>query len=205
GWFLKTPLLPLSALWVIAGSRYLNRGNKLSVFLQTPGWYGMLVLAGLLLATVLPSFYATQFLTLRAINITYAVFLFGWFYLITSQLPRIQSFAPTTAPIWLAGITGVWLLSNLLTSQPMKQLYGDLLRGNAATYDREMTARHQYLAGSAPADTLRLAPLSVYPASLFLEDVRTDPMHWWNRCQSGYYHHKTIVIDTTLRAPVPHL
>jgi hypothetical protein len=154
---------------------------------------------------VLPSFYATQFLTLRAINITYAVFLFGWFYLITSQLPRMQSFAPTTAPIWLAGITGVWLLSNLLTSQPMKQLYGDLLRGNAATYDREMTARHQYLAGSAPADTLRLAPLSAYPASLFLEDVRADPMHWWNRCQSGYYHHKTIVIDTTLRAPVPHL
>jgi hypothetical protein len=87
----------------------------------------------------------------------------------------------------------------------MKQLYGDLLRGKAATYDREMTARHQYLASAKPADTLRLTPLTAYPASLFVEDVRTDPRHWWNRCQSGYYHHKTIIVDTTLRAPVLNL
>ncbi len=205
GWFVKTPLLPLSALWVVIGNRYLKQGHTLSALFRVPIWYAALVLAGLLLATVLPSFYATQFLTLRAVNVTYAVFLFGWFYLITSLLPHFQSFAPATPPVWLAGITGLWVLVNLGTSQPMKQLYGDLLRGKAATYDREMTARHQYLVTSKPADTLRLAPLTVYPPSLFLEDVRTDPKHWWNRCQSGYYHHKTIIIDTTLAAPVAHL
>jgi hypothetical protein len=205
GWFVKTPLLPLSALWLIIGNSYLAQGNRLPGFLRVPGWYAALVLAGLLLATVLPSFYATQFLTLRAVNITYAVFLFGWFYLITSLLPHAQRFVPATPPVWLAGLAGLWVLVNLGTSQPMKQLYVDLLRGKAATYDREMTARHQYLATSKPADTLRLAPLTVYPASLFLEDVRTDPKHWWNRCQSGYYHHKTIIIDTTLVAPLSHL
>ena len=79
----------------------------------------------------------------------------------------------------------------------------------AEIFDREMTARKQYLATETPghangrtkpADTLRLAPLTVYPVSLFTEDIRTDPTHWWNRCQSSYYHHKTIIIDTTLRA-----
>ncbi|MEZ0486060.1 DUF6056 family protein [Fibrella aquatica] len=205
GWLVKTPLLPLSALWIIAGRAFLARQGSLSGFMQAPGWYVGLVVAGLLLATVLPSFYATQFLTYRAVNTTYAVFLFGWFYLITSQLAYSNKAIPATPPTWLFLVAGLWCLVSLGISQPMKQLYGDLLRGKAATYDREMTARQQYLATSKPSDTLRVAPLTVYPASLFLEDVRTDPTHWWNRCQSSYYHHKTIIVDTTLRASTPRL
>ncbi|ARK10268.1 DUF6056 family protein [Fibrella sp. ES10-3-2-2] len=205
GQFIKTPLLLLSPIWMIVGHYYLNQTGRLKGFLRVPLWYSVLVVAGLLLATVLPSFYATQFITLRAVNVTYAVFLVGWFFLITTQLPRTRFSAHPIPPLWLLALTGVWILISLRFSEPMKQLYTDLLRGKAATYDREMTARQQYLATSKPADTLRLAPLTVYPASLFLEDVRTDPTHWWNRCQSGYYHHKTIIIDTTLRAPAPRL
>lgn len=206
GWFVKTPLVPLSALWLLAGSNYLNQGHTLSAFFRVPLWYAFLVIGGLLLATVLPSFYATQVLTLRAINVTYAVFLVGWFYLLTTYLPRTQPISVPKPPVWLLFFIGALMTSGSLRfSQPMKQLYRDLLSGRAATYDREMTARHHYLVTAKSADTLRLAPLTVYPASLFLEDVRTDPTHWWNRCQSGYYHHKTIIIDTTLRAPVPHL
>ena len=204
GWFIKTPVLPLSIAWGIAGNTYLYRGGKLPAFLRVSGWYATLVVVGLLLATVLPSFYATKTLTLRAINVTYAVFLFGWFYLITTQLLRFSAIArvpPSVLPL----ITGFWLLGSLTKSEPMKLLYGDLLRGRAATYDREMTARRQYLTTAKPTDTLRLAPLTVYPASLFVEDVRTDPTHWWNRCQSSYYRHKTIIIDTTLRASATRL
>ncbi|RYF56407.1 MAG: hypothetical protein EOO39_36740 [Cytophagaceae bacterium] len=204
GWFVKTPLIPLSIIWGIVGNTYLYRGGQLSGVFRVPIWYAALVVAGLVLATVLPSFYATQVLTLRAINVTYAVFLFGWFYMITSQVRLFSSIA-RVPPSILPTLTGLWLFVSLSNSQPLKLLYGDLLRGRAATYDREMTARHQYLVDSKPADTLRVSPLTVYPASLFLEDVRTDPTHWWNRCQSGYYHHKTIIVDTTLRASVSHL
>ncbi|WP_375443339.1 DUF6056 family protein [uncultured Fibrella sp.] len=204
GWFIKTPLLPLAIWWGVIGNTYLYKGGSLPTVFRLPLWYAALVVAGLLLATVLPSFYATQFLTLRAVNVTYAVFLFGFFYLITSQLMAFSAIA-RVPPSVLPTLTGLWLLSSLFNSQPMKQLYRDLLGGNAATYNREMTARHEYLVTSKPADTLRLAPLTAYPPSLFLEDVRTDPTHWWNRCQSGYYHHKTIIVDTTLRAPFPRL
>lgn len=204
-WFGRTPLLPLSALWLIVGSNYLNQGYTLSAFLRVPLWYASLVVAGLVLATVLPSFYATQVLTLRAINVTYAVFLVGWFYLLTSYLPRAQPLSVPKPPLWLVIFIGALMtLGSLRLNQPMKQLYGDLLGGKAATYDREMTVRHEYLVKAKPADTLRLAPLTVYPASLFLEDIRPDPTHWWNRCQSGYYHRKTILVDTTLRTHVPY-
>ncbi|MEZ0543043.1 DUF6056 family protein [Fibrella arboris] len=201
GQFLKTPILLLSPIWMMVGSHYLHQTGRLASFLRIPLWYSVPVVAGLLLATVLPSFYATQTLTLRAINVTYAVFLFGWFFVITSQLPHSRFNARAIPPFWLLGLAGLWVVISLVLSQPLKQLYSDLLRGKAATYDREMAARHQYLVRAKPADTLRLAPLTVYPPSLFLEDIRTDPTHWWNRCQSGYYHHKTIIVDTTLRAP----
>lgn len=204
GWFIKTPLLPLAIWWGILGNKYLYKGGSLPTVFRLPFWYAVMVVAGLLLATVLPSFYATQFLTLRAVNVTYAVFLFGFFYLVTSQLKAFSAIA-RVPPSVLPTLTGLLLWVSLANSQPMKHVYRDLLNGNAATYDREMTARHEYLVSAKPADTLRLAPLTVYPPSLFLEDVRTDPTHWWNRCQSGYYHHKTIIVDTTLRAPLPRL
>ena len=205
-WFLKTPLLPLSAIWVVIGNRYLHGGGTVPAFFRVPLWYAGLVVAGLLLATVLPSFYATKLLTLRAINVTYLVFLVGWFYLITSQLTRISPMNSGTLPGWLVVFVGGWIVINLWVSLPLKQLYGDLLRGHAATYDREMTTRHrQLLQPARQSDTVRLSPLSVYPASLFLEDVRTNPTHWWNRCQSGYYGHSAIIIDTTLRQPATRL
>jgi hypothetical protein len=74
----------------------------------------------------------------------------------------------------------------------------DIVSGNAATYDREMTERHRQLMLSA--DTVHLRPISVYPPSIFVEDIKPDRSHWWNRCQSGYYGHKVIVLDSTFTA-----
>ncbi len=212
-WFLQTPLLPLSLIWLTVGATYLraclNRGGALPALFRVPLWYGSVVVAGLLLATVLPSFYATQFVTLRAVNITYAVFLVGWFYLLTTQLPRMLPVLPPTGPLlpgWLLAFTGVCVAASLWAGQPLKQLYRDLLRGDAAQYDREMTLRHQQLRRVGPVgnpstatpDTIRLPPLTVLPPSLFLEDLRPNPAHWWNRCQAGYYGHAAIIIDSTL-------
>ena len=60
-------------------------------------------------------------------------------------------------------------------------------------------------AGALP-DTIRLAPLTVLPPSLFLEDLRPNPAHWWNRCQAGYYGHAAIIIDSTVNiTPKPPL
>lgn len=204
-WFVQTPILPLSALWALLGVGLLAKhtvpNRQTSSLFRVPLWYGTLVLFGLLLATVLPSFYATQFLTNRAINVTYAVFLWGWLFLLTTQLPRFSRFGTTTPPRWLVVVTALWIGISTVRSLPMRRLYTDLFRGDAAQYDRELTARQQLLSQSS-ADTLRVAPLSVYPSSLFMEDIRTDPTHWWNRCQSGYYGHKVIIIDPSIH-PTP--
>ena len=204
-WFVQTPVLPLSVLWVMLGAGFLARQTttyeRSSSLFRVPLWYGGLVLFGLLLATVLPSYYATQNLTNRAINVTYAVFLWGWLFMLTTQLPRFARFGTTRPPVWLLTLTALWIGLSTARSLPMRRLYTDLLRGNAAQYDRELTAR-QHLLSQSHADTLRVAPLSVYPTSLFMEDIRTDPTHWWNKCQAGYYGHKVIIIDPSIR-PTP--
>ena len=204
-WFLQTPVLPLSVIWVLVGAGFLAKqtttDERISGLFRVPLWYGLLVLLGLLLATVFPSYYATQNLTNRAINVTYTVFLWGWFFVLTTQLPRFARFGTTTPPIWLLALTALWIGVSTVRSLPMRRLYADLLRGDAAQYDRELSARQQLLSQST-ADTLRVAPLSVYPTSLFMEDIRTDPTHWWNRCQAGYYGHKVIIIDPSIR-PTP--
>ena len=33
-----------------------------------------------------------------------------------------------------------------------------------------------------------------YPASLFLEDIHTDPKFLWNHCWADYFHKKTIIL-----------
>lgn len=205
GWLIRTPLLPLSALWLLLGGRYLREGGRPNAFVNLPFWYAALVVAGLLLATVLPSFYATQFITDRAVNVTYAVFLLGWLYLLTTQLARARQLATGTYLPIVLGVTAIWVLFGLWRSQPVKLMYSDLLKGKAAAYDREMTERHNRLIQPPVTDTLRLAPLTVAPATLYVEDMRDSPTHWWNRCQSGYYQHKAIIIDSTLRAPAASL
>ncbi|MBO0938187.1 hypothetical protein J2I47_16665 [Fibrella sp. HMF5335] len=201
-WFIQTPILPLSALWVMIGAGLFHKqttvNERVSRLFRVPLWYGLLVLFVLLLATVFPSYYATQNLTNRAINVTYAVFLWGWLFILTSQLSRFARFGTTTPPLWLLALTVLWLGVSMVRSLPMRHLYADLLRGDAAQYDRELTARQQ-LFSQSQADTLRVAPLSVYPTSLFMEDIRTDPTHWWNKCQAGYYGHKVIIIDPSIR------
>ena len=59
-----------------------------------------------------------------------------------------------------------------------------------------MTNRHRQLLTTT--DTLRLAPLRVYPPTLFIEDIRERPDFLWNHCQAGFYGHKAIVLNPTV-------
>ncbi len=139
-------------------------------------------------------------------NVLFVFFTLGWFFVLTvwaghtERRNQLSSLAPllraSSLPVLV--LAGLWLAGSIAFSTSLKQLYTDLLGGRAATYDREMSERHRLL--QSPADTLRLAPISVYPPSLFVEDIRPERTHWWNRCQSGYYGHKAIILDSTLSA-----
>ncbi|GAB3554046.1 DUF6056 family protein [Spirosoma fluminis] len=201
-WLWQTPIIPLSLFWLPVAVRLNNRSSSVRFLFQLPTLLLLVVLAGVLIVLTFPSTYGLGVPPSRVINLVYIVFIVGWFYALTTligwALRRGNSFGrfltnPKPLPAFVFLLAGIWILASAWGSPTIRQLYGDLISGNAATYDREMTERHQRLL--QPSDTLRLSPISVYPRSLFIEDIHTNSDHWWNRCQAGYYGHKVVLLD----------
>ncbi|MFD2933548.1 DUF6056 family protein [Spirosoma flavum] len=203
-WLIKTPIIPFSLLFIPVARRLVRHGSSVRELFLLPAGLLTIVYLGLLAATIFPSYYGLGIPPFaRTMNILFVFFALGWFYVLTvwvgwldrrgRSLTLVQKWP---APVWL--LTGIWLLGSIVFSKSINQLYTDWLSGHAATYDREMTERHRQLMTSA--DTVRLRPISVYPPTLFVEDIKPDRTHWWNRCQSGYYGHKVLVLDSTLTA-----
>lgn len=200
-WLWRSPLLPLSVLCLPLTAALTRPGSRWAELFRFPP---VLMGAGVLLTILLlvfPSVYGLGVAPVRVMNLAWVVFVFGWFYTLTTVVSWWQHSQPSqpatvaSVPTWATSLAAVWLVSTAFLSPVLHQAHYDLLSGHAATYDREMTRRHDQLV--QPADTLRLKPISVYPPSLFLEDIKADQQHWWNRCQSGYYGHKAIILDTT--------
>jgi len=201
-WLWRSPLLPLSVFWLLPSLAFTKPESYTAGLFRFPP---MLMGAGVLLTILLlvfPSVYGLGLAPMRVMNLAWVVFVFGWFYTLTTVVSwwRQQSDALVNfvLGIWFpvcSVVAAVWLVGTAFLSPVLHQGYYDLLSGHAATYDREMTLRHNQL--MQPTDTLRLQPISVYPPSLFLEDIKADQQHWWNRCQSGYYNHKAIILNTT--------
>jgi hypothetical protein len=211
GWLIKTPILPLSLLYWPMARRITRPGAPNASLFALPAPLLTVVYVGLLAATIFPSYYGIGLPPFaRTMNVLFVFFTLGWFFVLTVWAGRNRSTStetaskvlvfsttqvtPATTPLLV--VTALWLVGSIAFSTSLKQLYTDLLGGRAAVYNKEMNERHRLL--QLPGDTLRLAPISVYPPSLFVEDIKLDRTHWWNRCQSGYYNHKVIILDSTV-------
>jgi hypothetical protein len=200
-WLVQTPVLPLSLLSLPLLVRLNHPDSSVRSIFQLPALLLTFIWAGVLLVLTFPSVYGLGTAPGRVMNLTYLMFLFGWFFVLTVWVGYLMR-RPSSVARWLEagallptvaqGVAGLWLIGCVVGSPTLRQQYGDLLSGDAATYDREMTQRHEQLQQSA--DIVQLAPISVYPTTLVVEDIKTDSQHWWNRCQAGYYHHKTILL-----------
>ncbi len=209
GWLIKTPILPLSLLYWPMARRITQPGAPHARLFALPAPLLTVVYIGLLAATIFPSYYGIGLPPFaRTMNVLFVFFTLGWFFVLTIWAGRNRStdsaswapvssttqLTPATTPLLV--VTALWLVGSIAFSTSLKQLYTDLLGGRAAVYNKEMNERHRLL--QLPGDTLRLAPISVYPPSLFVEDITPERTHWWNRCQSGYYNHKAIILDSTV-------
>lgn len=194
--FLKTPILPLSFLVVPLALRLIQMDSPVRKLAQIPVWVVGLGYLGLLAAMIFPSYYGIGLPpAFRTMNVFYDVAIVGWFYLLTVSVNALTqagklSYNQFVLPGWVPALAGIWMVASLVFSRPIRLVYNDLFRGHAATYNREMNARHDQL--NQPAGILEVIPISVYPPSLFVEDINANPEHLWNRCQAGYYKHKTV-------------
>lgn len=205
---LKTPLLPLTLLYLPIAYQLTSAGSRVRKYFSLHpvlafGYYAVTVLASIFLhfwAVGIPP-------AMRLLNTINLVFLLGWFFNITLCVYLARRLWSTLTPIahynWpLVLIAGLGLGITFITNSNIQMVVGDLMSGRAKAYDQAMNERYRLLAATRN-DTLALDALPVEPASLVLEDVRTNPEHLWNRCWANYFDHKAVFLHdaTTGKRP----
>lgn len=199
-----TPLLPLTALYLPLAYRL--TAQPLPAYLRLHPVWALLYGGATVLVLISLHFYGVGIPPVsRLVNLINLVFWLSWAYTLTLLVVQMRSrWSLNSVMTYARPVAGVALLATALyvgTGTVVPTAYGDWLSGRAATFDRAMQQRYEQLATSADSvDTV--TPLPYYPASLFLEDVKNDPQHLWNRCWADYYHKKTIVLTETPAQPL---
>lgn len=194
--FLKTPLLPLSLLYLPIAWRLTEK--PLPAYLRLPPIWGLLYMGATVLVLISLHFYGVGIPPVtRLVNLINLVLWLSWGYNLTLLMVLLRQHYPAEAIQQygrvVALVAVVWTMVVAGAQSVVPVAYGDWLSGRAAQYDRAMQQRYAELAEPGLADG-QMTPLPVYPVSLFLEDVKGDPKHLWNRCWADYYHKKTIVL-----------
>lgn len=198
---LSTPILPLSILYIpLAYQQITARSERgpLPSYLRLHPALGFLHGAVTVLVLISLHFYGVGIPPVsRLINLINLVFWLSWLYNLTLLIVSFRDRLPESS--WqrfarpVAVLALVWTVISLSTGTVLPVVYGDLVSGRAKEYDLAMKQRYEQLTASGDSAAL-LTPLPTYPISLFLEDVKNDPQHLWNRCWADYYHKKTIVL-----------
>lgn len=193
-----SPLLPLSLLYVPVAYRLTAPDSRFRTYANLPLGLALLHTAATVWALVFLHYWAVAIEpAFRVQNLINMVLLLGWFFSLTVL---VRVFRPTIErwqlmslkPIWVV-IVAAGLLLTTWRNDVVRLITSDLLSGRAKQYSDAMDSRYVRLAQPG-ADTVALAPLPATPASLVVEDIRPQPNHLWNRCWSGYFHQKAIVL-----------
>jgi Family of unknown function (DUF6056) len=204
GWLLHTPLLMATGLFLLLIPSFTSRsdGTPQPYFAVHPVWSGLLML-GLLMGIIFPSYFGIAVQvdpTPRVVNCVYLYFLLGWFYNVgvwasfaqrRNWLPTFNASTAQMAKWTLAAA----IAGSCLFSSNIKHLYSDWLRGRAAQFDAQMTARYDTIR-TAKTDVVYVEPIKNRPISFYYEDMSADTTHWWNKCTAHYFGKKAIILKS---------
>ena len=194
--WINLPLLLFSLGWCLILTRISRQGRT---YFQIPLWYTLLLWIGILAAQLFAAFYGNGSPAPRVINCVYLYFLLGWFYnlgVLTDYLARTYSFEArlrSGAFLALVVLLGGSLLFKFYYSTNTRALYQEWLSGKAAAFDQEMYHRYDLIKTSRDS-VLYLPPIHNLPTTLFVEDIKNDPKHWWNKCLASYYGKEVIYL-----------
>lgn len=197
----STPLLPLSLLYIPIAYQ-LTAKRPLPAYLRIHPLLGIAHGLATVFTLISLHFYGVGVApAFRLINIINLVFWLSWGYNLTLLVIAFRT--RLNPAFWTKYALPIVAVSLFLTGlsavfgPEISLTYGDWLSGRAKQYDMAMQDRYKLMAQSGDASVL-VAPLPVYPASMFIEDIKNNPQHLWNRCWADYYHKKAIVLKDSL-------
>ncbi len=196
GWILGTPLLLFTVAWLGVLSRITIQAR---MHFAVPFWYVGLLYIGILSAQLFTSYYGIGIdPTAREINCVYLFFLVGWFYTTgvlyhtISQhfmLPGLPKFGQVICLVAL----GLWTTYAFYTNSNVRMVYSDWWSGTAAAYNAELYQRYDLIQNST-SPVVYLPAIEHKPQSLFVDDIKDNKDHWWNKLMAGYYGKEAIYL-----------
>ena len=126
----------------------------------------------------------------------YLFFLVGWFYVAgvlyhwASQRFSLPTVALKRQGV-VAGLLGIWVLFYFYRASNIHLIYTDWLSGKAAVYNAKMYQRYELIKNS-PTPVVYLPEIKNPPQSLFVDDIKEDKNHWWNKLMAGYFGKEAI-------------
>jgi hypothetical protein len=195
-WLSGTPLLLFTAVWIIVLSRITLQARA---YFAAPVWYVALLYLGILSAQLFTSYYGIGIdPTAREINCVYLFFLVGWFYVagvLYQWASQRFSWPAVAAPAQgiILVFLGLWTVFSLYKNPNIRMLYTDWLSGEAAIYNTRMYQRYELIKNS-PTSVVYLPEIKNPPQSLFVDDIKEDKNHWWNKLMAGYFGKEAIYL-----------
>ncbi|MPR33240.1 DUF6056 family protein [Salmonirosea aquatica] len=195
-WLTTTPILLFTVVWFIVLSRIVPQARA---YFAVPFWYVSLLFLGVLAAQLFTPYYGIGIdPTAREVNYVYLFFLVGWFYVagvlfheVNSQftLPHI----PRLPQGIILTILAFWIVFDVYENANIRMVYKDWLSGKAATYNAKMYQRYELIKNS-PTPVVYLPEIKDPPQSLFVDDIKEDKNHWWNKLMAGYFGKEAIYL-----------
>jgi hypothetical protein len=196
GWLIRSPLLLFTAAWMLVLARCTPQART---YFTVPFWYVFLLYIGILSAQLFTSYYGIGIdPTAREINCVYLFFLVGWFYTTGVLLHTLSGRVPL--PGISASGQGVLLIVLVAgtvfafyKNPNIRMIYSDWLSGKAAAYNTELYRRYDLIKNTRQS-VVYLPALENKPQSLFVDDIKEDKNHWWNKLMAGYFQKEAIYL-----------
>ena len=130
----------------------------------------------------------------RVKNVIFAVFLVGYFYIVTIVRYSYPVDYKIKFPLINYGVSTLIIVFFIFQyGQNLKTMYADIRLGITKRYDQEMTQRYEQIRTSK-SDTVYVAPLQNTPKSLCFDDIKTNEEHLWNKYYATYFDKKVIIL-----------
>lgn len=199
----KTYLLHWSPFMLLIGLLLFDLLSKSDIWNKEPNtyyfispWLSLLASVSIPVIGLFVCFYAEgEFPPLRTVNVSYYYFVAGMMYFSISLLATIKKRYPDFAlPVYIKLPVYLILIFILVfRTNNISVAYKDITSGTAAAYDKERTARHEFLT-NFKGDSCMIDSIKNIPNTLFFAELPRDPKSWINTSYAEYYHKKYIGI-----------
>ncbi|MCB4799703.1 DUF6056 family protein [Neotamlana laminarinivorans] len=178
---------------------FFNSFAKTASKIKTPDvfkvklFFPVLIVFSFLILGIFPVYYSLKWVPFRVVNLVYFFFLLGVFYVSFILFFKLKEKEKPFIKLskWTKIALFALVFFRLGGDNNVRVAYSDLFSGKAYAYNKALNERYKIIKQSKDK-TVVIPKLTVFPETIFFEDVKPDSKHWINACYNSYFNKSEI-------------